>query len=427
MDELARPIVKGLTHHNDTLAVYMDHQINAGSLDLLEGMQARSLAQAAKNAKRMTTTHNVQSLGNVLKPKPPAITKSGVLLFALNTSNMLNNDFEESEQGLIYPMEDAVLRPIHCGGAHFGKITSVQTSMYNDRIFTLGDDGTFRCWEYRQKKFEQIICGSNSIIHADSQHGMSASKIEETVSEDRWVINTELNFNFVNVDRPLAFACHPFGMHAAVLFPDRLRMYQISHAVSESGGGFEIPLKNPTAVTFSTAGDCVAVAAGHHVILVDYWGGQLAHLYSGHLATVNAVHFSADDKLIMSCGADGCVYAWKARNGSERVYEHVSKGVQYTSFALDMSSEEQDMVATTSSGALRLVTRAGDLVALEMPPSSSSSGYVTVLLSVPVGLLIAGLANGCLRIFRWPLPRDAAQVQFADFPFHSRTFFFQKF
>ena len=29
----------------------------------------------------------------------------------------------------------------------------------------------------------------------------------------------------------------------------------------------------------------------------------------------------------------------------------------------------------------------------------------------------------CLRLFRWPLPREASQVQFSDFPFHSSTFY----
>ena len=185
--EISTPVVKGLAHDRDTLAVYMNYQINPEALENLEGMQARSLAQAAKNAKRMTTAHNVQSIGNLLNApkKPPEITKSGILFFSLDTSSMLSNEFEASSSGLTYQLEDATLSAIQRGGAHFGKITTVQTSMYSDRVFTLGDDGTLRCWEYRQKKFEQVICRNNSII--DASQPRMASKIEEVVSEDRLV------------------------------------------------------------------------------------------------------------------------------------------------------------------------------------------------------------------------------------------------
>merc|ERR1719409_1673568 len=97
---------------------------------------------------------------------------------------------------------------------------------------------------------------------------------------DKQPFTSELSIQVSTYEVPKAMAVHPLGFQAAVVLDDSLRIYHLmSQQVTRTL--YDLPLKRPGHVAYSTAGNMLAVTAEHDVILLDCWRATVIHIFSG--------------------------------------------------------------------------------------------------------------------------------------------------
>lgn len=208
---------------------------------------------------------------------------------------------------------------------------------------------------------------------------------------------TELNYSFESDGTPSGLSLHPSGFQIALAFSDRVKLFHINRDTLVPS--FELLVKKPTDVCFNHAGDLLGIAAMTSVLICDPQVPCLVNIFGGHLATINKLIFTDDDKLIISCGADGCVYGWQASSGPlQRSFEHVSKGTNYAQVIHDVT-EEGVVCLTKDEGLMRIVSKNSGFILGEVANSCLSC----LLLSKPTNTLFAGTHNGFIRAYAWPL------------------------
>jgi WD40 repeat protein len=123
-------------------------------------------------------------------------------------------------------------------------------------------------------------------------------------------------------------AMHPTGLHCAVGFADKLRVYHI--LVDDLRLCMEVPIKACRECRFSNGGNLIAATNGNSILIFDFYTGEKVADLRGHNGKVRAVYWMPSGCHLLSCGVDGAVYLWVI-DGAKRVGEFVQKGIMYTS------------------------------------------------------------------------------------------------
>lgn len=195
-------------------------------------------------------------------------------------------------------------------------------------------------------------------------------------------------------------ALHPTGLHCAVGFTDKIRVYHI--LVDDLRLCMEVALKGCRECRFSPGGNVLAVANGNSVVVYDFYTGEKVADLRGHNSKVRSIFWMPSGFQLLSCGLDGAVYLWTL-DGAKRTGEFVNKGVMYTS-----------VVNTTNS--VLVVGNDRSLRELSLPELAPSrvhdAGLVLTNISVSMAksLLFASTFEyakpGFVRAYLYPLSGD---------------------
>ena len=121
---------------------------------------------------------------------------------------------------------------------------------------------------------------------------------------------------------------HPTGLHCAVGFTDKLRIYHI--LVDDLRVCMEIPIKSCRLCKFSDGGHMLAATSGNSILIYDFYTGEKVADLRGHNSKVRSLYWMPSGFQLLSSGQDGAVYLWSL-DGGKRVGEFVHKGTMYTS------------------------------------------------------------------------------------------------
>eukprot|EP01041_Mallomonas_annulata_P003461 gene3461-6887_t len=126
----------------------------------------------------------------------------------------------------------------------------------------------------------------------------------------------------------LCVALHPSGLHVAVGFADKLRVFHV--LVDELRPCLEIAIKNCRECRFANGGNLLAAANGNSINVFDFYSGEKIADLRGHNGKVRGMFWMESGSQLLSCGQDGAVYLWDLE-GCKRTGEFVHKGTMYTS------------------------------------------------------------------------------------------------
>ena len=122
-------------------------------------------------------------------------------------------------------------------------------------------------------------------------------------------------------------ALHPSGLHCAVGFSDKLRVYHV--LVDDLRACLELPIKACREARFSGGGHMIAAANGNTISVYELRTGEKVVDLKGHNGKVRSLHWLESGHQLLSCGMDGAIYKWDL--DGRRLGEFVQKGVMYTS------------------------------------------------------------------------------------------------
>lgn len=184
------------------------------------------------------------------------------LILNLDNSQIFNLSFT-SEQEEAKPLSDLF---------HTNAITGLDVCIRKPLIVTCGIDNAVRIWNYEKNNLE----------------------VFEVFTEE-----------------PYSVAFHPSGFHIVVGFADKLRMMNIFATTIKHYK--EIHIKGCKEIKFCNGGHMFAAANGHEVQVFNFYTGENPQnmKFRKHIAKVTSLHWSEDDSLLYSAGADGAVYEWK--------------------------------------------------------------------------------------------------------------------
>ena len=125
----------------------------------------------------------------------------------------------------------------------------------------------------------------------------------------------------------LSISIHPNGMHVAVGFSDKLRIFHLLE--SDLKLCVEVTIKACKECRFSKSGNILAAAHGNIITLIDVLTGEKINDLRGHNSKVRSLSWLDNGCQLVSCGQDGAVYSWDL-DGMRRIGEYLQKGIVYT-------------------------------------------------------------------------------------------------
>lgn len=297
------------------------------------------------------------------------------------------------------------------GGFHSSAIISADIAFHRSICATISLDGSARVWNYESSTCE--------LVHRFAQ-------------ED-----------------PLALAVHPSGFQLIVSFKDKVRLYNIY--MDKLQQIQETASKSLKELRFSNSGQYWAAASTINVIVFDTKSFSQVMCFQGHMMSVRRVCWGPGDHVLFSAGADGNVYGWSMTHdhridvvaSSSRTAGGVLgicvDGIDEAYVGSNIEKRQnRSVVPWTGEGAV--VTEANGFhigtntvvissqdMSLRLaewiplgsdgkPQSRDDTGGKLVNLSVDdhacitcvsisscKKFLFAGMSDGCLRVYEWPL------------------------
>jgi cilia- and flagella-associated protein 57 len=135
-------------------------------------------------------------------------------------------------------------------------------------------------------------------------------------------------------------ALHPNGLHLAVGFLDKVRLYHI--LLDDLRLCIELPVKCCRVCEFSQGGNLLATVNGSIISVFDTHSGDRVVDLRGHNSKVRSLHWLQSGFQLLSCGQDGVVYLWDL-DGPKRTGEFVKKRTMYTSVVIAQVEKESQM------------------------------------------------------------------------------------
>lgn len=220
-----------------------------------------------------------------------------------------------------------------------------------------------------------------------------------------WNFQTmELELNKAFPEEMFCCALHPSGLHAAVGFADKLRLFHI--LVDELRPAVELPIKNCREAKFSWGGNMLAAANGNSINVFDFYTGEKVADLRGHNGKVRSIYWLESGSQLLSCGHDGAVYIWDI-DGCKRTGEYVHKGTMYTSAVC-----VGDTVFVVGSDGKYGILKELELPDLSLTKELDGGGALLsmVCLSVSKSVLFAGTGDsgkpGMVRAYAYPVTGD---------------------
>ena len=133
---------------------------------------------------------------------------------------------------------------------------------------------------------------------------------------------------------------HPAGLHVAIAFLDKLRLYHI--LLDDLRLCVELPVKCCRVCVYSQGGNLLATANGNIISIFDSHSGERVVDLRGHNGKVRSLHWLQSGTQLLSCGQDGMVYLWNL-NGPTRTAEFVKKRSMFTSVVIAQEKEVRSL------------------------------------------------------------------------------------
>jgi WD40 repeat protein len=199
--------------------------------------------------------------------------------------------------------------------AHRGGVTSLVLSNNQRFIISGGEEGEVRVWELRSRELvshlkEHGLRVTSLALFDDDVHALSCSRDRSFLC---WDLRKEKRIS--NHTQRMG------GINAIALSRDQTQVLTIGQEKKITYWDLRQP--NPVQVIGTAHADeatCIAVSFSGQffatggtdqvVKLWDYATGNLIMDGVGHSGTVNGLHFSPDDRQLISVGSDGNIFVW---------------------------------------------------------------------------------------------------------------------
>ena len=320
----------------------------------------------------------------------------------------------------VYLNMDAVSKPLH---EQFSLVKTVRTDLTGKPIISMSlsiDEDGFSALSADNQLLYINLLNPHTLEPEDivfsqmSFHGPSAIQGMDvclkkplilTCSEDStlriWNFLTnelELHKNFAG-DEMFCCALHPTGLHAAVGFSDKLRVYHV--LVDDIRVCLEVPIKACKEARFSHGGHMLAAANGNSICVYEFCTGEKVVDLKGHNSKVKALYWLKSGFQLLSCGQDGAVYLWDLegkRNG-----EFLNKGNMYTSVV-----NVDDRVFATGSDKKLLELDLSELIPVENRSVDLVMSHLAI--SASKGVILASTDEkekpNSIRAYAYPVTGD---------------------
>ncbi|KAI9351164.1 WD repeat-containing protein 65-like protein [Zopfochytrium polystomum] len=209
----------------------------------------------------------------------------GSLLVCLENYQLLKMALAWSE---IMKGEDIKFEPLF-HPSHHSAITGLDVCCRKPLLATCGTDRSVRIWNYHTR-----ICELCKIFP----------------------------------EEPFSVSLHPSGLYILVGFSDKLRLFNV--LIDDFRLFKEIGIRSCRECSFSNGGHIFAAAYGNTIQIYSTWTFDNIGNLKGHNGKVKSIHWTPDDSVLISSGADGAVYTWLVRD-FKRESEHILKSCSYTS------------------------------------------------------------------------------------------------
>ncbi len=307
---------------------------------------------------------------------------------------------------------EATLLPLHSGGFHVGPVACLDVCDTAPLVVTAGKDNLVRILNY-----DTWTCS-----------------IAEVMSEDVFSV-----------------AIHPSSYFLLVSVRDRVKIF--ARLVDRLKLKHEIVANKVRDVRFASGGHYFACASGISVLVYSTYQRNLLCTFVGHIGPVKRVLWSAEDRVLLSAGNDGCVYAWDMISkgklehlshavsscqqngmvigrdlqhmvtcGSDSMLREVSGGEQ--SYEVELSQNHAIKSTSSSAAAVASATNSKLGVGTQSSSKSKKTGSKRMLhvatemaLHPNESAVFVGMSTGAIRVYDWPI--SANEGAFSEFLLHS--------
>lgn len=249
-------------------------------------------------------------------------------------------------------------------GSHSGPIMDMSICSRKPLVATCGSEGTLKIWNYETHQCE----------------------ITKRFAEDMFSVSM-----------------HPSGLHVLVGFSDKLRLMNL--LIDDIKTFKEFSIRGVRLSAFSNGGHLFAVVYGHVIQIFSFSTFENITNLAGHSQKVRSLCWSPNDTSLVSCGSDGAIYQWDPvakESNSQRKFEVVNRGVDYTSIAID---KEDKIWAAATDGQIREIKH-GEI--LRQVKIDEPLGCIALS-----GRLVFGTTgNGALRCIAQPLTDPCEFTEF---------------
>ncbi|GLW05205.1 hypothetical protein Misp01_03350 [Microtetraspora sp. NBRC 13810] len=302
--------------------------------------------------------------------------------------------------------------------AHVGPVVDVAVSGDGRWLASAGQDGTVVVWDREALPLTRHTAAVTSLAHVPGARTLASAAADSTAllwdrttgvptlldttganpansqtaaADTGWPDTTHSGTNGSGVDGSGTNGSGVDGSGANGSGVDGSGATRSGSDGSATGGGPDggMPVG---AVAFGPGGRVLAVAVGHEVRLWDAIARRPG-MALRNTATVRAVDFSPDGRLVTAGGTDGVVRAWDVRTG-DVVFALEHAGVVDTLAFLP--APPYLLAVGDSSGAVSLIDPATGRWGAVLPRQAGAIGDLDV---APGGRLLAAVANGRVVFF----------------------------
>ena len=297
-------------------------------------------------------------------------------------------------------LEDAniSLSPLHPGGFHVGSVHCMDVCSSKPLLVTGGKDKVVR------------------IVNFATWESVMSEKMNEDI---------------------LSVAIHPSGYMVLVSVRDRVRIYSV--LVNRMKLKAEVVANKVRDMRFASGGQYFACASGISVVVYETYSRAPLCTFVGHIGPVKRVVWSNEDRVLLSAGNDGCIYAWhiETKSKMERLCYAVSSCQQN---GMVVNKDLTRVAMCSSDSKLREVCDGEEVCEARIDaatPKSPSSGMTTpsaarklpmnakgetatdIALHPTETVLFVGTSNGAVRVYAWPL--SSSECQYAEYALHTSS------
>ncbi|KAJ3295052.1 Cilia- and flagella-associated protein 57 [Borealophlyctis nickersoniae] len=202
-------------------------------------------------------------------------------------------------------------------------------------------------------------------------------------------------------EEPHSVALHPSGLYILVGFSDKLRLMNV--LIDDLRLFREFGIRGCRECRFSPGGHLFAAVHGNMIQIYSTWTFDNIGNLKGHNGKVRSLHWTADDKFLVSAGSDGAVYTWNVKD-LKRENEHILKSCAYS--AAVCGSGGKVVWAVGSDKMLKEITDSTVTCEVE-----SDVVLTQITLSHSGRMMFAGTSQGTIRSIKFPLSGNPDDFQ----------------